>query len=67
MSNDHATLKPEDVAAHFGVEPVTVLDWVKQGKLTALKLSGKVIRFRESDVARFIERSETRAAATARG
>jgi excisionase family DNA binding protein len=67
MSSDQASLKPEDIANHFGVEPVTVLDWVKQGRLTALKLSGKVIRFRPSDVAKFIAASETKAAAAARG
>jgi hypothetical protein len=67
MSDDHPTLMPADVAAMFGVEPCTVLGWCGDGKITGLKIGHRTLRLRPSDVARFIERHETKPAGAARG
>jgi excisionase family DNA binding protein len=43
------------VAEALVVTPRCVERWVKSGKLPAVKLSARAIRFRERDVERFIE------------
>jgi excisionase family DNA binding protein len=48
-------LNAEDVRAMLGVRSVTtVYQWAKDGKLPAVRLSRKVIRFRREDVERLI-------------
>ena len=44
-----------EVAEHLGVKSVeTVLRWVRQGKLPAIRLPGGAIRFRQEDLDRWL-------------
>jgi excisionase family DNA binding protein len=61
MPNDDPTLKAEDVASRLGVKPSTVKAWLRNGTLTGVKLTNKVIRFRPSDVRRLVERHDSTA------
>jgi predicted site-specific integrase-resolvase len=67
MNNDDASLSAEDIAPRFGVKVDTIKSWYRRGILTGVKIGPKILRFRPSDVARFIERHETKAAVAARG
>jgi excisionase family DNA binding protein len=49
-------LKPEDVKDRLGLTSVhTIYRWAESGKLPVIRLSSRVLRFREADVAQFIE------------
>jgi hypothetical protein len=48
------------------VKPDTIKSWYRRGILTGMRIGPKTIRFRPSDVARLIQRHETRAAGAAR-
>ena len=43
-------LSAREVADMLGMSPETVLRWVRQGKLPAIRLPGGAIRFREDDL-----------------
>jgi excisionase family DNA binding protein len=62
MPNDDPTLTAEDVASRLGVKSSTIKAWLRNGTLTGVRLTNKVIRFRPSDVRRLVERHETQAA-----
>ena len=47
---EDALLTPGEVASLFGVDPTTVANWAKAGKLTALKTLGGHRRFRAAEV-----------------
>lgn len=48
----------EEVASRYGVKQLTVWDWIRTGKLAALKI-GKSYRVKESDLLDFERRSTT--------
>ena len=48
-------LTPGEVASIFGVDPTTVSNWAKSGKLQALKTLGGHRRFRMSDVQQVLD------------
>lgn len=48
----------EDVAERYGVRIETVWDWIRNKKLTAMKI-GKSYKIREEDLKSFEERSLT--------
>ena len=48
--DENALLTPGEVATLFGVDPTTVANWAKAGKLTALKTLGGHRRFRAAEV-----------------
>lgn len=50
---DFDLLRAEEVAKLVGVHKVTVLRWVADGKLRAMKV-GKVVRIRRVDLAAFV-------------
>jgi excisionase family DNA binding protein len=43
-------LTARELASHLGVKPGTILDWHRQGKIPARRLSHKVLRFNLRDV-----------------
>jgi excisionase family DNA binding protein len=49
-------LTAEDIAAMLSVKVQTVYTMARRGELEKVKLSRKCLRFRASDVERFIER-----------
>lgn len=51
-----ALLTPGEVASIFGVDPTTVSNWAKSGKLQALKTLGGHRRFRTSDVQQVLDK-----------
>lgn len=51
-------LTPDQVASILQIHPLTVLKYIKQGKLKGAKL-GRVYRIRESDVEKFLDQSTT--------
>lgn len=46
-------MRTGDVAEWFQVLPVTVLQWVKENRLTAMRITKKTILYRKSDVEEF--------------
>lgn len=44
----------EEVAERYGVKTITVWDWIRKKKMTALKV-GKSYRIREEDLKQFEE------------
>jgi excisionase family DNA binding protein len=44
-------LTPAEVADLLGVTPDTVLGYVREGRLKAVRLSSRTIRFRREDIA----------------
>ena len=44
----------DEVAEIFGIKKITVYDWVRKGKLPAVRV-GKAYRVAESDIERYIE------------
>jgi excisionase family DNA binding protein len=48
---DREFLTPAEVAEQLGVTSDTVLDWVREGRLRAVRLSSRTIRFRREDIA----------------
>lgn len=49
-----SSLTVDEVAEAFRLHPVTVRRWVTEGKLTALDLPGRVVRFSRADVERLL-------------
>ena len=49
-SDVEALLTPGEVATLFGVDPTTVANWAKSGKLQAIKTLGGHRRFRAAEV-----------------
>jgi len=47
-------LTPQDVAGILKVKPARVYEAVRDGRLPAIRITGKPIRFRPQDVERFI-------------
>lgn len=52
-------LTARDVADRLGFSTETILRWVRQGKLPAIRLPGGAIRFREDDLERWLEQRAT--------
>ncbi len=48
----------EAVAAHLGIRRNTVVAWARSGKIPALKMSKKVLRFQMADVLKALGASE---------
>jgi excisionase family DNA binding protein len=48
-------LKPAEVAERFGVDPKTIIRWVKAGKLNPQRTLGGHRRYPESEIRRLIE------------
>lgn len=55
--NTEKLLRVEDVAAILSIKPITVYLWSWQGKIKSIKI-GRLVRFREADIQRFIESAE---------
>jgi excisionase family DNA binding protein len=49
----------EQVAERYGVKVFAVREWIKLGKLRAIKLAGKNYRIRSEDLADFEKEYET--------
>ncbi len=49
-------MKPAEVAPFFSVEPSTVKEWAKTGKIPSTKTPGGQYRVRFSDVAAYMTR-----------
>ena len=47
-SND--LLTSSELADRLGIKPATVLDWYRKGRIPALKISPKVLRFNLTEV-----------------
>ena len=56
---DDRLLTTREVADRLGLAPETVLRWAKRGKLPAVYLSSRAIRFREKDLADWLEQRTT--------
>jgi excisionase family DNA binding protein len=52
-------LTTREVAERLAFTPETVLRWARSGKLPAVYLSSRAIRFRETDVDELIDRRAT--------
>lgn len=46
----------EEIAARYGVKIITVWDWIRKEKLSAMKI-GKQYRISEQDIKKFEEKS----------
>jgi excisionase family DNA binding protein len=57
MAEENALLTPEQVAERLAVSRLTVLKWLRQGKLTGRKLGGKIWRVHPNDLQTFITTS----------
>lgn len=51
-------LTTQEVAAKARVSPATVTRWAKDGTLTSIRLGGRLLRFRRSDVDAFLSPDE---------
>lgn len=47
-----------DIAERYGVKTITVWDWIRKGKMSAIKI-GRDYRISESDVGAFEENNRT--------
>ena len=60
---DEQLMKPRQVARMLQISERTLLSWHKNGRLTAIKIGppgrNGSVRYRPSDVARFIEQRST--------
>lgn len=54
MSKEERLLKPKEVAELLRVHRVTVTEWIKAGKIKAIRI-GKLWRIPESEVRRLLE------------
>jgi excisionase family DNA binding protein len=63
--HDAQLLTPEQVAARVQVAPLTVMGWLRKGKLTGVK-AGRFWRIRERDLEAFLERRAVRPVEAAR-
>jgi excisionase family DNA binding protein len=57
MAEDNNLLTPEQVAERLNVSRITVMRWLRQGKITGRKLGGKIWRVHPDDLLAFIEAS----------
>ncbi len=48
-------LTARELADLLGLSPATVLDWFEAGRLPGFKLGGRAVRFRPSEVERWLE------------
>jgi excisionase family DNA binding protein len=55
------TFSCEDVAERYGVKKITVWDWIRKGKLNAIK-TGKIYRIRATDLEEFENARNTKSA-----
>ncbi|MBA4417410.1 MAG: excisionase [Syntrophus sp. (in: bacteria)] len=55
---DENFLKLKDVAEKLGVSKVTLWRWIRDGKLSAVKLSQRTVYVRKEELDRFIQESE---------
>jgi excisionase family DNA binding protein len=55
---DENFLTLKDVAERLGVSKVTLWRWIKDGKLSAIKLSQRTVYVRKDELERFIRASE---------
>ena len=53
-------LTPAEVASMFGVDPKTVNEWAKSGKLSSFRTLGGHRRYRESEIRGLIDESASR-------
>jgi excisionase family DNA binding protein len=53
-------LTTREVAEFLNVSPHTMLDWVSDGKIPAIRLANRAIRFREDELAEWLESKSTR-------
>ncbi len=51
-------LNPEEVAARLGISRLTVVRWVRSGKLKGQKLGKKTIRVKASDLEAFMHQQQ---------
>lgn len=56
--SEERLLTPKEVANILGVTQDTVRGWIKAGKLGAIKLAGKLIRIKQSELDRFIREGQ---------
>lgn len=47
---------PQEVADKFGVKVITVWDWIRKGKLRALRVGGRLYRITENQIETFKEK-----------
>jgi excisionase family DNA binding protein len=52
---DERLLSPEEVGERLGISPLTVVRWLRAGKLRGHKLGRKVWRMRASDLETFLQ------------
>jgi excisionase family DNA binding protein len=57
MAEDLNLLTPEQVAERLNVSRITVMKWLRQGKIAGRKLGGKIWRVHPDDLQAFIEAS----------
>lgn len=50
---------PKEVAEKFGVKTITVWDWIRKGKLRALRVAGRLYRISDKHIEKFIEKYGT--------
>ncbi len=51
---DDRLLRPEEVASTLGIALSTVYAWAYERRLPTVKLRGRALRFRQSDIERII-------------
>ena len=54
---DEKLLTIKEVAERFGVSRVSVQNWIKDGRLPAIKIGTKIIRIRECDLAAIVAKA----------
>lgn len=47
---------PQEVADKFGVKVITVWDWIRKGKLRALRVGGRLYRITDKHIEAFKEK-----------
>jgi excisionase family DNA binding protein len=56
---DESLLTLQQAADKLGISKVTLWRWIKDGKLSAVKLSRRVVYVRKEEIDRFLKASET--------
>jgi len=51
-----AMVSPQEAAAMLHVDRTTIFRWIKDGKLSASKLSPRIVRIRVADIDALLER-----------
>ena len=57
MAENNNLLTPEEVAERLNVSRITVMRWLRQGKIAGRKLGGKIWRVHPDDLQTFINTS----------